>query len=125
MSGIDELSALLRISFRQQTFGRGFDEGRITVVAVAVRIGELERLDHGMDVVGAVMLHGVQIELLQYIERFEQDRSLAAKPMLVNLITAVSRHARLLDPGKEFREIIAIKWRLMLLEECDHVVGNA
>src|SRR5262249_32258417 len=50
--------------------------------------------------------------------------SLAAEPMLVDFVAAIGGHARLFDPGKEFRKVITLERRLMLLQEAHHLLGN-
>ena len=57
MLRIDERRALLRVRLRQQTFTWGLNKSRISVIAIAVGVAQLQRLDDRVDVFGAIALH--------------------------------------------------------------------
>ncbi len=118
---IDLPGALFRVGLRQQALTGNAHERRVGVVGVAIRVGELERLDHGVEIFGTVLLHRPQIEILQDVERLEQHRSLAVERMLVDFVTPIGRHAWLLDAGEELRKIGELERRLVLLEKADHL----
>ena len=121
---IDQLRALLRVRLRQQPFRRTLHERRIGVVAVAIRVRELHRLDDRVEVVGAVVLHRLQIELLEDVERLEQHRTLAAERLLVDVVAAIGRRRRLFDLGEELGEVVELERRLVLLQERDHLARD-
>ncbi len=87
------------------------------VVRVAIGVRELQRLDHRVQVVGAVALHRLQVELLEDVERLEQHRALAAERLLVDVVAAVVRRRRLFDPREELGEVVELARRLVLLSE--------
>ncbi len=124
MRGIDQFRALLGVGLRQQAFAGNAHEGGIAVVAVAIRVGELERFHHGVEIFRAVELHCAQIEILQDVERLQQRRPLAAEAVLVDLVAAIGRHARRLDAGEELGEIGAFEGGVMCFEKADHFAGD-
>ena len=118
---VDLLRALLRVLLRQQSFRRALDERLVAVVAVAVRIGQLQGFDDRMDVRSAVTLHRLEVELLEDVERLEQHRTLAAERLFVGVVAAIRRYRRLLDPGEVVGEVVELPRRLMLFQKRDHL----
>ena len=118
---VDQPRALLGVSLRQQALARNLHECGITVIGVAVRVGELERLDHGVEIVRAVELHRPQVEIFKDVERLQQRRPLAAEGMLVDLIAAVGGHCRLVDAGEELGKIGDLERGFMSPEEGHHL----
>ena len=124
MLRIDERRALLRVRFGEETFTRRLHKSWITVVGIAVGITQFQGFDDGVDVLRAIALHRLEIEVLQDVQRFQQHRTLASKGMFIDLIPAIIRCRRLLDFREKFRKIIQLEWRLMLLQERHHVASN-
>ena len=121
---IDQRRALLRVFFRKQPGRRHRHEGRVRVVAVAIRIRELHRLDDGVEVVGARVAHRGQVEVLEDVERLEQHRALAPERVLVDRVAAVRGRRGLFDARKEVRKVRPIERRVVLLQERDHLARD-
>ena len=68
---VDELRALTCVFLGEQTFCRYPHELGVRVVAVAIRVGELHGFDEHMEVVSGVVSHGLQVEGLEQVQRFE------------------------------------------------------
>jgi hypothetical protein len=104
---LHERRALLRVILREQALDRLFGrEGGIAVIEVAVSHRETDRLVHGLDVVGAVVTHRLQVEVLEDVERLEHRRTLGPVVELVDVDAAVSRVPRLLELHAPVREVI-------------------
>ena len=122
--GIDLGRPLAGVGGGQQALGRHVDEVGIGVVGVAVGVGQLHRLDDGVEVVGAVVAHRLQVELLQDVERLQQHRALAVEPVLVDGVVAVVSAGGRLDPRVELGEVVELEGRAVLLQEGDHLLGD-
>ena len=123
-AGVDLRRTLPGIAGGQQALGRHVDEVGVGVVGVAVRVGQLHRLDHGVDVVGAVVAHRLQVELLEDVQRLQQHRALAVEAVLVDGVAAVLGGRRLLDAGVELGEVVELERGAVLLQEGDHLLGD-
>ena len=121
---VDQRGALLGVGLRQQALGRHLHERRVGVVGVAVGVGQLHRLGHGVHVVGAVVPHRRQVEGLEDVERLQQHRALAREAVLVDGVAAVGRRRRLLDAGEVLGEVAGVERRLVLLQERHHLLGD-
>src|SRR5208337_5011628 len=73
-------------------------EVRITVVGVAVGISQFHRLHNGMNIVGGVVAHRLEVKSLQEVEVLEKNRRLAPEADLVNLDASISSLERLFNP---------------------------
>ena len=60
---------------------------------IAIGEGQLHGFDNRMQILRAVVSHGLQIVSLEDVQRFDHDRTLCPEPRLVDLIAAVgARH---------------------------------
>ena len=80
---------------------RHVHEARVAEPGVAIRHGELHRLDAQMHRVGAVMAERRQVALLQHVQQLHQRRPLAPGPAGVNLPVAEAPGHRLLHADAE------------------------
>ncbi len=95
---VDQLGAFARVGLGEQALDRlGGREVRIAVVEVAVGVREVHRLVQRVDVAGAVVAEGLDVELLEDVQRLEHDRALHPVRQLVDLDPLVVGADRLLD----------------------------
>src|SRR5271157_1567977 len=73
-------------------------EVRITVVGVAVGISQFHRLHNGVNIVGGVVAHRLEVKSLQEVEVLEKNRRLAPEAHLVNLDASISSLERFFNP---------------------------
>ncbi len=121
---VDQFGALGRIRLRQQPLCGHLHELRIAIVGVPIRIGELQGLDEGVEVIGAVVPHRLEIEGLEDVQGLQQNRSLASEGVLVDVVAAIVDDRRLLDLRVEFRKVGELERRLVRLEEGDHLLRD-
>ena len=74
---------------RQEHVERHLDDGGIADVAVLVGDGELQGLDHGVDVPGAALPEGGQIDVLEDVEGHQDDDALGDGRLLVDGVAPV------------------------------------
>ena len=66
---IDQGAAFGGIFFREQTRVRDFDKIHIAEILFAIREGKLDGFDAGMNVIGAVVAHRLQVVAFQNLQR--------------------------------------------------------
>src|SRR4030095_8396046 len=93
-----------RVRLRQEPI-RDLHEVRIAVVRVAVREGELDRLDESMQVCGRIMAEGLQVDAVQEIEHLEQRRALTPEPTGSDFVADEGRMKRASDLDAELGEV--------------------
>ncbi len=105
MRGIDQLPALGGIRFRQKNLFGDFAELGIAIITIAIGEGQFHGFDDGVQILGAVVAHTLQIEPFEDVERLEHDRSLGPEAGLVNRIAAIGRGPGLVRFGLGLCEI--------------------
>ena len=106
VSGVDQPATGNRVRLRQQNLSRHAHEVRIAVVAVAVRIGQLDRLDRRMQRVRRALAHGAKVESFENPQRLQEDWALVPESGLVDAIAAIGNRERLFDLAVIGREIL-------------------
>ena len=69
---LDEPLPRRRVRLREESVGRDLHEVRIAVVRIAIREGELDRLDEPVQVRRRVVAEGLQIDAVEEVEHFQQ-----------------------------------------------------
>src|ERR1019366_1643457 len=78
----NQLPPLRSIFLGEQRFRRNVVELRVPVIRVPVRVRQLQRLHHGVNVVGRIHLHAGKVVALQNVQRFNHRRTLAPEARL-------------------------------------------
>ena len=94
------------VRLREEPGHRHLREERIAVVGVAVVVGELDGLVHGVDVVGRVGAHRLQVHAFQDVQRLEEHRPLVPRARLVDVEAVEVRRDRLLDAAVVGGEVV-------------------
>ena len=103
---VDELAALGRVLLAEKHVERNSGEVGVGVEGLAVGEGELGALDGGVDVVGRIVAHGLEVEVLEQVELLQEDRPLAPRPALMDPVAAVARGDRFLDSPPVARKVL-------------------
>src|SRR2546425_878897 len=69
---LDEPLPRRRVRLREEAVGGDLHEVRIAVVRIAIREGELDRLDEPVQVRRRVVAEGLQIDAVEEVEHFQQ-----------------------------------------------------
>ena len=75
------------------------------------------RFGEDVQVVGRVVPHRLQIEVLEDVQRLQQRRALAVEAVLVDGEAAIGHRGRRLDAREELGEVARVERRAVLLEE--------
>ena len=96
---IDQRPALARVLLRQQPLVRNLDEVHVAEIFLAVGERQLDRFDAGVDVVGAVVPHRLEVVAFEDVQREQLGRALVRRRILVDAIAAIVDRDRRLDLG--------------------------
>ncbi len=95
-----------RVVVRQQNVERHIDKVRITEIDLAIGRGELQGLDHCVDVAGRIVACATQVHAAQDVQRFQDHRPLRPWSAAINIEAAKPDPARRFDRTAEAGEII-------------------
>src|SRR6478609_2826136 len=129
----EQAPPLFRIVPREQVGERDLDEVRVAVPGLAVGERELRALGNGVHPLCARLAHGAEVESLEQPELLEEDRRLAPRARLEDLVVVVIDRERLL-PGRrpvvqvllreEARVALAAAVEPLALLEADDLLRN-
>ena len=94
---VDQLAALGRVAFREQTGERNLGESRIGIELRAIGPGDFLRFDHGVQCVGRIAPHRPQIESFENVQDLQRGDALAVRRQFKNVVAAVICRDRI-DP---------------------------
>ena len=118
--GPDESPPFPGVAGGEEAVQRDVHEPRVAVVAFTVGEDELHRLGDRVDVVGAVVAEGGEVDPVEEARHLGQRRPLAPRPAGVDLDLAEARDDRLLDRALVFGEVLHRQPAAVLLVVADH-----
>ena len=117
--GIDERAALRRVVPGQQLLDGHLGERRVGDVAVAIREGNLRRLDERVVVARRIVPHRRQVDAFEDVEQQQRGEPLVVRRKFVKGVAAVGRRDRLDPRGLVLREILHRQIPAVLLAVVD------
>ena len=87
--GIDQRATLGEVRLGQHLVDWHVHEIRIADVLLSVGEGEVQRLAHGVDVLGGVVPHGLEVEALKDLQGLRERRPLSPRPGAVHVVALV------------------------------------
>ncbi len=116
---------LLRILLAEQSLdrllGREID---VAVIEIAIGEGQVHGLIDGVDVARGVVAHGLEIDVLQDVERLQHGRSLRPDVELVDVDSLVGGADRLLDAHLPARQVLLGDQAALLAHAAHELVGD-
>src|SRR5262249_5971884 len=103
----DQLAALVIVGVGQERLDRDLGELRIAVELLAVRIGELGALDHGVNEIRPDDVKAVEVEAFEQGELLQHHRALAPDAGLAHRVAAVVVGERRLEGRLPARHVVA------------------
>ena len=97
VTGIDQLLAIVRVTFRKQTGQRNFRERGIGIKFGAIRPDDFLRFDHGVQRVRRIAPHRAQIESFENVQHLQRGDALAVRRQFEDIVAAIVRRDRI-DP---------------------------
>ncbi len=77
-----------------------------------------------MQIVGTVVSHCREIEVLEDVEHLQEHGTLTVEGLLVDRVAAVGRARGLFDARIELAEVLELERLIVLLEKRDHLLGD-
>ena len=124
LGGIDQLAALGGIFFRKQPRIGDLDEVGVAQVRVAIGHGQFDGFGLGVDVVGGIQSHLLEVVAFQDVEREQFGGALVGGGVLVDRVAAVGGGDRLFDLGRIFGEIFVAEKTAVLFGELRHLASD-
>ena len=121
---VNQCAAFGGILFREQTGVGDFDEVHVAEILLSIGEREFDRLDTGVDIVGAVMAHRFQVIAFENPQREQLRRSLTRRSVLVDLKPAIINRDRLFDLSGIAGKVFVTKQAAVVFGKFSHLAGN-
>ena len=108
----------------QQAFHRHVDEIRVAIVGVAVGEGQLQRLQHRVDVLCRVVAHALEVAAFQDAQGVQIHRPLAPRAAGVNVDALVVNHRRNIHADGETGQVVHGEPAALAADEGHHLLGD-
>ncbi len=121
---VDQRRAEPRVVLGEQRRQRHLHLPGVAVVLLAIRIGQLDRLHHRVQVVPAVVSRAREVEVFQQRERLQQHRALVPGAALEDPRIVEVQRGGLLDVRREGLQVAAPQQPVLLAHVALHLRGD-